>query len=60
MSNGWICPQCGYSWSLAVVGCYNCNRPDHEKTTISTTGTAALSPHERPRKGKSTDAKAAE
>lgn len=33
----WECPKCGYVWNSSVIGCYNCNRPDHEKTVTTTT-----------------------
>jgi hypothetical protein len=33
----WVCEKCGYSWGPMVSGCYNCNRPEHEKTSTSTT-----------------------
>jgi len=35
MSNGWVCPTCGYVWGPSVLGCYNCNRPEHEKYSVS-------------------------
>ena len=34
---GWMCPKCGYVWAIWVVGCSNCNVPQHEiKTTDGT------------------------
>jgi hypothetical protein len=29
---GWQCPVCGYVYSPYTIDCWNCNRPDHEKT----------------------------
>ena len=26
VSQGWICPKCGYVWGSWVKGCENCNR----------------------------------
>ncbi len=36
-AQGWQCPACGYVWAPGVQGCGNCNRPEHEKSTITAT-----------------------
>lgn len=36
---GWVCPKCGYVYSPNTPVCYNCNRPEHEKTITTTEAT---------------------
>ncbi len=38
MTEGWICPKCGFVWSPSIFGCMNCNQPVVYKVPKTTGG----------------------